>query len=375
MISPILDFQTALGRASAGGVRPHLVLGAGFSAGASTSMTADGVLSHLQRLPGFDSVRGLFVESRESTVEGLMAWLLYQWPPTPARAATLARLANFQESAIATAQREGAYGSDNLQMYRAGRFLGNFATIFSLNFDEFAYRAALRADENGWRANTDGFGPYRDAATGTLPYTGFFPTSRRYALCYPHGALFIRRHDTYGAEKITQDSTVFLNEALRQLSDEFRIMTLADICLFAHHKVNPLIVTAGTSEQKMAQIRENVYLLAMYKKLCSLEGPVFTYGWSMSKPDEHLVDALVRNRGVRDLYVGIYGEPQTPKNQEIIVGADIAAIFGRNGADDPLNVQFFSADSANVWGEPDLRFVRRPSVLQPLEQGLRRAGV
>lgn len=375
MISPILDFQTALGRASAGGVRPHLVLGAGFSAGASASMTADGVLSHLERLPGFDSVRGLFVESGESTVEGLMAWLLYQWTSTPEQAATLAKLTDFQKSAIAIAQREGTYGSDKLQIYRAGRFLGNFATIFSLNFDEFAYRAALQADENGWRLNTDGFGPSRDAVTEALPYTGFFPNSSRHALCYPHGALFIRRHAACGAEKITQDSTMFLNEAQRQLSDEFRIMTLADICLFAHRKINPLIVTAGTSEQKMAQITENTYLFAMYQKLCSLEGPVFTYGWSMSEPDQHLVNAIARNRGVRDLYVGIYGDPQSSENQKVMMTAEIAAHFGQNREADPPNVQFFSADSANVWGEPDLRFIRRPTVLQPLEQGLRRAGI
>ena len=73
----------------------------------------------------------------------------------------------------------------------------------------------------------------------------------------------------------------------------------------------------------------------------------FIFGHSLAENDDHILNRLARGRFPK-LYVGIYGDPLAEENQRIIARANALAA-GRH-AKSPLEIAFYDAASANVWG-------------------------
>ena len=76
-------------------------------------------------------------------------------------------------------------------------------------------------------------------------------------------------------------------------------------------------ITGGASEQRLEKIQRNVYLNACFEKLKKIKGSLVIYGHSLSKEDDHIIDAIKEAKkeaekeprkkdGGLKLYVSVY---------------------------------------------------------------------
>lgn len=113
----------------------------------------------------------------------------------------------------------------------------------------------------------------------------------------------------------------------------------------------PLFVAEGTSAQKKDKIRHNAYL---YQGLKQLNSNVtkgnhcwFIFGHSLARNDDHILTRIGRGK-FKKLYVGIYGDPLETWNEEIIARAQWLSNLRHEKW--PLEIEFYQAESAQVWG-------------------------
>lgn len=113
----------------------------------------------------------------------------------------------------------------------------------------------------------------------------------------------------------------------------------------------PLFVAEGSSMQKKNKIRHNAYLYQSFKVLTSnamtASHCFFIFGHSLAENDDHILNRLGRGKFGK-LYVGIFGNPETTENKNVITRANKLAAL-RNYKH-PLEIAFFDSSSANVWG-------------------------
>ena len=113
----------------------------------------------------------------------------------------------------------------------------------------------------------------------------------------------------------------------------------------------PLFVAEGKSAQKKDKIRHNAYLYQGFKQLTANANQgkqcFFIFGHSLAENDDHILNRLGRGR-FRKLYVGIYGDPNSNENQRIMARAK--SLAGMRQERWPLDVAFYDAASAQVWG-------------------------
>ncbi len=108
----------------------------------------------------------------------------------------------------------------------------------------------------------------------------------------------------------------------------------------------PLIVSEGTSYEKMRQIDNNRYLKHSYDALSKIEGTLFIYGFSMAENDNHIKDQIIKSN-IESLVVGIYGDKDLDSNIKLM--AEINDIKSRNKH--IKNVVYFDASPVNMWSK------------------------
>jgi hypothetical protein len=110
-------------------------------------------------------------------------------------------------------------------------------------------------------------------------------------------------------------------------------------------------VAEGTSAQKKDKIRHNAYLYQGLKQLTSnvIQGKHcwFIFGHSLAANDDHILTRIGRGR-FKKLYVGLYGDQREAWNVEIIGRATWLASLRHEKW--PLDVAFYQAETAQVWG-------------------------
>lgn len=109
----------------------------------------------------------------------------------------------------------------------------------------------------------------------------------------------------------------------------------------------PLIVAEGSSSEKMARIQHSNYLGRGYRSFAKITGILYIYGFAMSQNDEHWLRLIEKNRALRKIFVGIYGDPSSAGNRALI--ARCATLGSTRPERSPLDVTFFDAASAQVW--------------------------
>lgn len=83
-------------------------------------------------------------------------------------------------------------------------------------------------------------------------------------------------------------------------------------------------------------------------------GSMFVYGLSFSQNDEHILRMLEIGK-IKNIFVGVYGDPSAQHNAEMIARAQkipksrAARTRGKRPAQE-LEIQFYDAESARVWG-------------------------
>ena len=222
-------------------------------------------------------------------------------------------------------------------------FLLNFNGIYTLNYDLLLYWAMMRNDIDNLDIKCDDGFRHNDQETdGYVTWSVDVPTQNVY---YLHGALHIfdGRHQV---QKYTWSNTgIALVAQIRQALDEGRY---------------PIYVAEGTSASKWEKVLHNAFLMRGYRSLSTIGNSLVIFGHSLHENDEHVLNCIERSK-VRNLYVSIFGNPDSEYNQRIIKRARRMAENRsqhnqRLRSESPrsriteLAVHFFDAATAKVWG-------------------------
>lgn len=210
-------------------------------------------------------------------------------------------------------------------------FLTNFNTTYTLNYDLLLYWAQMHTEVGEPPASDDGFRKPEDNYEAA--YVTWEPgQSHDQNMWFLHGALHV-----FDAGTEIQKYT-WVNTGVR-LIEQIRDALNRDYF--------PLFVAEGTSAEKVEKIRHSDYLAKAYRSFSEIKGALFIYGHSLAENDEHYLKRIERGK-VSRLYVGIYGDPESPQNKAIITRANKMPLARKKSPQ--LQVHFYDAESAQVWG-------------------------
>ena len=211
----------------------------------------------------------------------------------------------------------------------ARRFLANFGSIYSVNYDLLLYWALMQQEIEPEVPFDDGF---RQPDDGPADYvTWEVEKTDRQTIFYLHGALHIfdAGHEV---QKYTWVNTgVALIEQVREALER---------------NLYPLFVSEGDSRQKLSKIKHSDFLARAYRSFSKIGGALFVYGHSFAPSDEHVLRLIDKNK-CSQLFVGLYGDPDSPGNRRIRDRAQAIAAGRPNSR--PLEALFYDAASARVW--------------------------
>jgi hypothetical protein len=112
----------------------------------------------------------------------------------------------------------------------------------------------------------------------------------------------------------------------------------------------PLFVSEGGSDSKLARIRHSGYLQRSLKSLassCRGGACLFIFGHSLAANDDHVL-RQIENGTIRRVFISLHGDPESAANRSIIARAERMA--AQRDEANPLDLYYFDADSAKVWG-------------------------
>jgi hypothetical protein len=209
-------------------------------------------------------------------------------------------------------------------------FIAHFDTIYSFNYDLLLYWVQMHTEDGTSPTSDDGFRKQEDNYDAAYVVWDS-SQSHEQNMYFLHGALHV--FDT-GTE--IQKYT-WRNTGVR-LIDQIRAALSKDFF--------PIFVSEGTSAEKLERIRHNDYLCKAYRSFSEIGGALFIYGHSLAVNDEHYLKRIEKGK-ISRLYVGIYGDPNSDSNKQIINRA--TQLSAARSARRPLALIFFDASSAQVW--------------------------
>jgi len=193
----------------------------------------------------------------------------------------------------------------------------------------------MPADEQISLASNDGFGRDEDTEPEYVNWLGE-SSAHNQRVHYLHGALHL-----FDAGAELQKYT-WVNTGMPLLEQAREAMAAAKF---------PLFVAEGKSNQKLAKIKHSAYLHHSYKSFAAQMGQsndtLFIFGHSLAENDQHILKKIARGK-IRQVYIGLYGDPESLENEQIRNAA--AALAHSRDHTIPLDVAFFDAASAHVWG-------------------------
>lgn len=209
---------------------------------------------------------------------------------------------------------------DDLDYGPVAAFLGNFGTVFTLNYDLLLYWAVLEEAKLH-----DGFG----LGSQVGRFRGPFNENAWCQIFNLHGGLHLFANGDGAMIKAVHTGAGV-------------IATITD-CI-ANKKRLPVYVAEGTSRQKMRKVDSNAYLRHCFAKLRDNAASVFVYGHSADDNDAHVYRAIFESKTKR-VYFGVY---QPDEGKLKILDGQLARFKAIHGQD--VSYAFFDSGSANVWG-------------------------
>ena len=216
------------------------------------------------------------------------------------------------------------------------KFLSNFDHIFTLNYDVLLYWTLMQTEVDDLELlPDDGFRHPEDDPD--LPYVSW-QQSQSATIHYLHGAL----HLFDRGDEITKYTWSKTDKAIVD-----QIRAALDVDRF------PLFVSEGTSASKKERILHNAYLhkaLRSFESCCNPAGnAIVIFGHSLASNDKHVLRCVAAG-AAKSLLVGLYGDPGSDTNKEVIKNAHkIAASRLKRRRKNPLEITFYDAASAKVW--------------------------
>lgn len=336
----ILSFQEALNLVS-GSKNPHVLLGNGFSRALKNDIFAyDAIFDQADfgklSAKAKRSFEVLNSTDFERVIKALQdAWLLVQLYESKNRALAnrLRKDAEGLKEVLvrAIASNHPGLPSDisEVAYKNCKAFLGYFDHLYTLNYDLLLYWTLMQDEIPPDVKCDDGF---RTPEDGPTEYVAWDPDqSYNQNVHYLHGALHL--FDA-GAEihKYTWVNTGV--PLIQQVRNALEM------------NYYPLFVSEGESEKKIEKIQHSAYLAKGFRSFVNIQGALFTFGWSCSDSDEHIIRAISKGK-IQLLAASIYGDVDSPQNR--IITQKLSTIAAARPDKKRLTVVYYDATSANVW--------------------------
>lgn len=348
----VMSFDDAISESDERGGKRHLLLGNGFSIACRPELFAYG---RLFDEASFDDLtidkNALFgiagTSDFERAIEALKtsAAVLELYPDAdPDIISALASDAGVVQGALADvlARKHPDHVGliDDDEYASAWSFLVHFTDkIYTLNYDLLLYWTLLKNmgtsvnHDDGFRTDPNDFDAEWVIWDG---YAGHIKPR----IYYLHGGLHL-----YDAGSTLKKLT--WNRTGEPLVDQIR-SALAE-------QTYPLVVTEGTSEEKLSRIEHSPYLHRGLKSLQNIGGTLFIFGHSLAENDEHIL-ARVERSNVNHVYISLFGDPDCQVNQAIRHRAGLMVEHRAVNEEDrsgrqrnSLEVGFYDAESAGLW--------------------------
>lgn len=215
---------------------------------------------------------------------------------------------------------------DSQRKTNCSKFLDNFCALYTLNYDLLLYWINMSRLENNPKLKlSDGFHNNVDNEDQVI---WDVTNDHSQNVFYMHGALHIY-NTGIEYEKITWSKTGMSLKT--QITEKI------------NQEIFPLIVTEGTSKEKLAKIHSSGYLIRALKSLHYIKGALFIYGHSLAENDDHIFNKL--SKKLEYIFISIYGDPNSNDNKNIKLRAESI----KERFDISTEIIFYQAESANVW--------------------------
>ncbi|RYG54888.1 MAG: DUF4917 family protein [Chitinophagaceae bacterium] len=206
-----------------------------------------------------------------------------------------------------------------------------FRDIFTTNYDVFLYKIILAnnmlcdMELETFEKFNDGF--YEELSPGKLGFEDFDAHPRN--LIYLHGALFLFAPNGHTFK-------------LKRLDDGVEFIKL--IQQYLDHDEFPVYVAEGKYLDKWEAINSNYYLRTAYDRLKHRDSEnLVVYGFSFSKPDDHITSAINLSNTKRIL---ISLRPRATKQDMEVEMSRLRLKFPN------IEVSFFNSDSLFTFDHP-----------------------
>jgi hypothetical protein len=338
---PLHSFQEALKKA---GHKKHILLGNGFSIALKPDIFSYGSLyskADFSAVPHAEEVfNALETQDFEAVIRLLvdMAKILKCYKDTSPELVKqiekdAAAIKTILAEAIARNHPDRPYDITDPQYAACRAFLSHFAHIYTLNYDVLLYWALMHdeVDKLDIRCD-DGF--RHPEGNETAPYVSWQEGDSA-TVHYLHGALHIFDAGHEMTKYTWSKTDIPIVEQVRAALDEEKY---------------PLFVAEGHSRDKLDKIMHSAYLHKALRSFSNISGSLFVFGHSFDDNDDHVLKKIPEGK-ITDLFVGLYGDPNSESNKRIIAKAfsfaDYRAEIPRKKG---LAVHFFDVETAMVWG-------------------------
>ena len=218
-------------------------------------------------------------------------------------------------------------------------FLRQFDNVYTTNYDLLPYWASLHDNSFPF---SDGFGREFDT---DHRYCVFLPTgSNDPQIYFLHGALHLYTSEGEVRKMVWNTTGEPLIDQVKESLDSERY---------------PLIVSEGTSVQKLERIESSSYLSHCARRFQNIQGNLFVYGSSLSEQDYHILEWIAKNTTLPRIFVGIHGDPDSGSGAALVdsvlklkeLRQDIidTGSAGRRFKRERLEVFFYQSETADVW--------------------------
>lgn len=240
-------------------------------------------------------------------------------------------------TAIAKRHPDRPQNIDPAQYAACRKFLSAFANTYTLNYDVLLYWSLMQEEVDDLAIRPDdGFRHPED--NPDEPYVSW-QQSHSPTVYYMHGALHIFDAGNEIIKYTWSKTSIAIVDQIRSSLDDGRF---------------PLFVAEGTSQSKFDKILHNAYLhkaLRSFEACCnSATTSLVIFGHSLADNDDHILRFIARGK-IPTLLVSVYGDPGSDYNKSIELKANkLIAYRQRTRSKSPLDVYYYDAATAHVWG-------------------------
>lgn len=205
----------------------------------------------------------------------------------------------------------------DIESDQCAKFLSNFQAIYTTNYDLLLYWVIIK--ENLIDKFKDGF-----CRKGFI-----WAPKENNNTYYLHGGLHLY---------VTPD-----NKVAKYCFSEGKSLKTQILAALKENKF-PISVSGGTFQEKLEIINQCKYLEYALESLENADGSLFIHGFNFNQNDEHIIDAITHSK-IKKLFISIHSS----NNKENIVNAIKKIEAFRNQNKDPLEVTFYTAETAEIW--------------------------